>query len=467
MVKLGFAPTRRSIFSAPDAVKYANLTREKLKEREIDFVDITDINDEGLLYDEQDMQKVAKKFKAEKIDGLFVPHCNFGTEYIVAKLAKEMNVPVLLWGPRDERPDEKGIRLRDTQCGLFATGKVLRRFQVPFTYLKNCRLSDDVFEQGIRRFLAVCNAVKAFRNTRILQISTRPYDFLTTMCNEGELLERFNIQLAPIPMPELTAEVKAAKVEKTQVAEIIKVIESKMEIKIKPDELETVAALKVAMQTLANKYGCNAIAIQCWNFLQNELGIMPCAANALLTDEGLPVVCETDIHGAITSILVGAAAMGEETTFFADWTVRHPDNENAELLQHCGPWPISVAKTKPILGYPLAFNHPGAVEALAKPGDITLARFDGDNGEYSMLLGNAKAVDGPYTKGTYMWVEVENLDRLEEKVVCGPYIHHCTGIHGDVVSILYEACKYIGIEPDLYDPIEEKVRAKIRGEKTE
>jgi len=463
-IRIGFAPTRRSIFSAPDAVKYAGLTRDRLKELDIDFVDITEINNEGLLYNDEDMQKIAAKFKAEKVDGLFVPHCNFGTEYIVARLAKELNLPVLLWGPRDERPDENGIRLRDTQCGLFATGKVLRRFQVPFTYLKNCRLTDAAFEQGIKRFLAVCNTVKAFRNTRILQISTRPYDFLTTMCNEGELLEKFNIQLAPIPMPELTAGMKAVKAEKIKVAETIAFIMANMDVKIKPDELENVAALKVAMKELAGKYGCNAIAIQCWNALQSEIGIMPCAANALLTDEGLPVVCETDIHGTITSILVQAAGMGEAQTFFADWTVRHPDNENAELLQHCGPWPISVAKNKPVLGYPLAFDHPGAVEALAKPGEITLVRFDGDNGEYSLLLGNAKAVDGPFTKGTYMWAEVENLDRLEDKVVCGPYIHHCTGIHGDVVPVLYEACKYIHVLPDLYDPIEEKVKAVIRGE---
>ena len=41
---------------------------------------------------------------------------------------------------------------------------------------------------------------------------------------------------------------------------------------------------------------------------------------------------------------------------------------------------------------------------------MTLARFDGDNGEYSLLLGNAKGVDGPYTgMGTYVWVEVENI----------------------------------------------------------
>ena len=95
---------------------------------------------------------------------------------------------------------------------------------------------------------------------------------------------------------------------------------------------------------------------------------------------------------------------------------------------------------------------------------MTLVRFDGDNGEYSLLLGNAKGVEGPYTKGTYVWVEVQNLKRLEAKIVEGPYIHHCVGIHENVVPVLYEACKYIGIAPDLYDPIEEDVKAYLRGE---
>lgn len=463
-MKLGFAPTRRSIFSAPDAVKYAGLTRERLKELGIDFVDIDDINKEGLLYDDNDVKRIAEKFKKEGVDGLFLPHCNFGTEYVCARLAKEMDVPVLLWGPRDERPDENGIRLRDSQCGLFATGKVLRRFQIPFTYMTNCRLSDPEFERGLRDFLAVCNIVKVFHNTRILQIAPRPFDFWTTMCNEGELLERFNIQLAPIPMPELTDAVKKVKEEGTEVQRVIAYCREHMDIKVKDEELENIAALKVAMKQLAGKYGCNAIAIQCWNALQSELGIMPCAANSLLNEEGIPVVCETDIHGAITAVMVEAAGMDEARGFFADWTVRHPDNENGELLQHCGPWPLSVARERPAIGYPLAFDHPGAVEAEAKHGDMTLCRFDGDNGEYSLLLGHAKGVDGPYTKGTYVWVEVENLKRLEAKVVEGPYIHHCVGIHKDIVPVLYEACKYLGIKPDLYDPIEEEVKAYLRGE---
>lgn len=463
-IKLGYAPTRRSIFSALDAVKYRGLTAERLRELKIDFVDITDINEEGLLYNDDDMEKIAEKFKAEKIDGLFLPHCNFGTEYECARLAKKLNVPVLLWGPLDERPDENGVRLRDTQCGLFATGKVLRRFRVPFTYMTNCRLSDPVFERGIRDFLAVCNVVKMFRNMRILQVSTRPFDFWTTMCNGGELLERFQIQLSPVPMPEVTDEMEKAKKEGTEVREVMEYCRKHMKVEIKDSELENVAALKVAMKRLIQKYGCQAAAIQCWNQLQSEIGIMPCAANSLLNEEGIPVVCETDIHGAITALLVEAAGMGETRSFFADWTIRHPDMENGELLQHCGPWPLSVAKETPRLTYPLAFDYPGAITAEAKHGEVTLARFDGDNGEYSMLLGNARGVPGPSGMGTYLWVEVDNIRRLEAKIVEGPYIHHCVGIHKNVVPVLYEACKYMGIVPDLYDPIEEEVKAYLRGE---
>ncbi len=463
-IKLGFVPTRRSIFSAPDAIKYRGLTADRLREIGVEIVDIDDINDEGLLFDDSHIAPIVEKFRAEGVDGIMLCHANFGTEYVCARLARELGLPVLLWGPRDERPEPDGTRLRDSQCGLFATGKVLRRFQVPFTYMTNCRLTDPEFERGVWDFLAVCNVVKTFKHTRILQMATRPFDFWSTMCNEGELLEKFNIQLSPIPLPELTAEMKKVKAEGSEVEKVVAYCNTNMCVKIKPEELENVAALKVAMKNLAAKYSCNAIAIQCWNALQGEIGIMPCAANSLLNEEGIPVVCETDIHGAITALMVEAAGRNDKRSFFADWTVRHPDNENGELLQHCGPWPISVAQEKPTIGYPLAFSHPGAVEAQAKLGEMTLARFDGDNGEYSLLLGNAKGVEGPYTKGTYVWVEVQNLKRLEAKIVEGPYIHHCVGIHENVVPVLYEACKYIGIAPDLYDPIEEDVKAYLRGE---
>lgn len=463
-IKLGLAPTRRAIFSAPAAMEYAEKTRSRLKELGVEYVDINDISEDGLLHDEEDEIRIAEKFRAAGVSGLFLPHTNFGTEYECARLAKRLGLPVLLWGPRDECPDQNGMRLRDSQCGLFATGKVLRRFNVPFTYMTNCNFTDPEFERGVRDFLAVCSVVKTFRSIRILQIGPRPMDFWSTMCNEGELLEKYGIQLAPVPLPELMQEMQKARTQKQEVERTVGYCRSCMNINVTSEQLETIAALKEAMLALVKKYRCNAVAIQCWNALQDEIGIMPCAANSLLNEMGIPTVCETDIHGAITALMVEAATLDDTRSFFADWTVRHPTNDNAELLQHCGPWPISVARERPSIGYPVAFDFPGSISAEAKHGEITLARFDGDHGEYSLLLGKAKGVDGPYTKGTYLWVEVKNLKRLEAKIVEGPYIHHCVGIHKDVVAVLYEACKYLDIKPDLYDENEKEIRAYLRGE---
>ena len=43
-------------------------------------------------------------------------NCNFETEFVVARLAKRLNVSVLIWGARNECPDENGLRLRASQC---------------------------------------------------------------------------------------------------------------------------------------------------------------------------------------------------------------------------------------------------------------------------------------------------------------------------------------------------------------
>ncbi len=468
-IRIGYAPTRRSIFSAPDARRYRTIIADRLTELNVEFVDIDDINDEGLLFDEDDRIRVLEKFRTAGVDGLFLPHCNFGTEFICARLAKDLGRPVLLWGPLDERPEPNGVRLRDTQCGLFATGKVLRRFQVPFTYLTNCRVDDPVFERGLRDFMAVCNVVRAFRAARILQMGPRPYEFYSTMCNEGELLERFNIECVPVPLGELARGVRQATGEVTgdgssDVEAQLAWMEEHFDRDCSSEQAQTVAGMAVAIRRLLRSYHCTAGCIQCWNELQHELGVMPCAANSILNEEGTPITCETDVHGAITSLMVEAADMGRKRSFFADWTIRHPDEPNGELLQHCGPWPCSVAKERPKITVPLAFDHNGALTAEARHGNLTLARFDGDNGAYSLLLGHAEGIDGPKGMGTYLWVRVDDIKRLEAKIVEGPYIHHCVGIHDDVVPVLYEACKYLGITLDLYDPIEEDVKAYLRGE---
>ncbi len=467
-IKIGCVPTRRSVFNIDEAKKYKKMILEKISGYQADIIDVNDINREGILYDMIDIEKIVNKLR--NVDGVFFPHCNFGTEDLVAKVAKALNKPVLIWGPRDDGPLIDGERTRDTQCGLFATGKVLRRFNVPFTYVVNSKLDDEIFERGYNNFVSVCSVIRAFKKIRILQIAPRPAGFWTMICNEGELLEKYGIEIYPITIQEVTNDInRIIKLKDMDFIEnrnrIIKMIDCR---KLTDDELDKIIALRIMMKEYCEKEDCTAVAIQCWNALQDAIGIMPCISNGLLFDEGIPVACETDIHGAISSIILQEAGMRSSSVFFADFTIRHPNNDNAELLWHCGNFPVSLAKNQKNnkAGHHFIFPQhcAGTGEWELKGGDITLCRFDGDHGKYSLMMGEGEGVDGPKTKGTYVWFKVKDWPKWEDKLVTGPYVHHCAGIHLKVAPVLYEACKYIPeLKADPIEPTEEKIKNYLRG----
>ncbi|RJP64688.1 MAG: fucose isomerase [Candidatus Abyssobacteria bacterium SURF_17] len=467
--RLGYAPTRRVTFSKEEAGRYRKLILKAIKGFGVEVVDINWLNDEGLLFDIRQADEVAKRFRHEFVDAVFVPHCNFGTEEAVGRLGKKLGLPLLLWGPRDDAPGPDGLRLRDTQCGLFATSKVLRRMNVPFTYIVNSRLDEPVFERGFKNFVAAASAANAFKNMRIGQVAPRPKAFWTMMCNEGELLERFGLEVVPITLSEIVERVKA-KVANSRKAIVSKVRSLKTAVDTtdcSEESLQAMVGLKLVLQEWAEEEGLRAIALQCWTAMQDALGVVPCFINGLLTSEGLPVTCETDVHGAATAILLQALALDERPIFFADLTIRHPKRDNAELLWHCGNFPLALKDAKsPTLAchYIMEGNYPGCGEFRLKEGPVTIARMDGDHGEYSLLMGEAKTVAGPLSRGTYVWVEVGDWPLWEERIIRGPYVHHVAAIYGQFASALYEACRYIpGLKPDAVEPTESEIQAWLRG----
>lgn len=135
------------------------------------------------------------------------------------------------------------------------------------------------------------------------------------------------------------------------------------------EKLEAIAALELSFLRLAEKYGCTAMTSECWETFR-DFGIEPCSAFGDLNDCGLPTACEADVHGAVSLALAMAAARGETPGFLADLTNRHPENDNAELLWHCGPFPRSLAKEG---------SKPSIIRCQSqfeiKGGDITLTRF--------------------------------------------------------------------------------------------
>ena len=444
-LKLGVAPVKRGpgFTSAENALIFKDKTFEALKKLDpnIEVINIDGVVPDGIATGPEQVQAVTNYLKSQKVDAVFLLHTDFGPEETVAKIGKAMALPALLWGPRDDSPDENGVRIRDTQCGVLASSKVLQRFGVKFTYIENCAPEDPVFLDGVNNFCRTAAVLKAFKSMRILKIGDRPSAFFSVMYNEDDMLSKFGIEVTPLSVGRLSGAVKKLKEQGSAELEgQIKSMRERMDIsQIGEEKLRTLAAMIIFVKNEMDNGNFAAASVECWTGLGELMGILPCQLIGELTAMGYPVSCEGDVCGAVTSAMLHAADYNRTPSFFADLTIRHPSNDDAELLWHCGPFPRALmGDTKNP-----AIAPGGQGQWELKRGDLTIGRFDSIDGEYSMFLGEGKTCEGPKTTGTYVWFEVDNWVKWEKKIIDGPYIHHVTGIYGHYADILEEACKYI------------------------
>jgi L-fucose isomerase-like protein len=312
-------------------------------------------------------------------------------------------------------------------------------------------------------------AARAFKGARIGQVSTRPPNFYTMIVNEQDLMLRWGIEMVPLDLIRLERNVLELLKSDPRVKDEAASIGTRIQRKGVDDEkLRRIAALKLFLADWAAKEDLTAIAFKCHDDLPDMLGVYPCWVNGELAGLGVPVTCETDIHGALTAAMLHAAAGWATPPFFADLTQRHPTNDNGELLWHCGNFPNVLADTKsPVfLGthFIIPPHRPGTGNFAIRGGDVTIARFDGIDGEYSLLMGHARSTPGPYNLGTYLWIEVGDWPLWEERVIRGPYVHHVAAIHGSLAPALFEATRYLpGMRPDPVEPTAAEIGAWMRG----
>ncbi len=449
-IKLGLIPIGKFVFSHEDACRYKRLIQQRFDDWQINYADIDDVIPDGMIRKQADVDPVVDYMRRQDIDAVFLPHCNFGTEGAVGMIAKKLNVPVLLWGPRDEMPLSDGTRLRDSLCGLLASSKVLHKLAVPFDYIENCRIDEPIFKSGVINFLRTASVVKAFRTMRIGQIGGRIDFFWTCKINESELLEKFGIEIIPIDLIRVIQRVTTFVSEKKNDYETeLKSLKQKIDFEGYPDDkpLLNLLALRDFYLEWAERENLSAICVESFPSLVDAIGSYEFLADALAGDEGVPVICETDIHGAISSVMLEAASYERQVSFFADITNRHPENDNGVLLWHCGsPLSLVAKDCKPKFGKHWILPSPisGVGHWRLKDGELTVARFDGDGGQYQVIAGEGKTIDGPFTQNTYVWMEVDDWPKWERAFIFGPYIHHSAVVYEHCAEILFNSCKYLG-----------------------
>ena len=450
-VKVGLAPMRRDVTPRPGIFNW-----EKAEERghrivkyieehfasdNVRFVDLKGVNPVDVMYNDDDAEKVIERFRAEKVDAVVIINCNFGNEEAAADIAKALGKPVLLWAPLDDEYYKDGMRPTDSQCGLFGVSRQFQRYHIPFSHLPCCRVESDEFKAGFESFVRVACMVKNFKGMRIGQVGTRPAPFFSVIWNEGELMEKFGIKIIPINFAIIEQRMKTAETDYAdEIAEYEQYFLTNYELDdLTPKYIKPMATMTAMYKHLFEEFNLDVLSAECWTATPVMFdGLAPCALYGLLNEMGLMVSCESDMHCAMTMALLKCATLGKGRPLFGEFTVRHPENRNAELLWHCGPFPVSemAEGTKARLVNQRAWLR-------GKDGEYTVARIDQEHGDYMILPLICRTTEGPQTHGTYIWGEFENLQAVEDRLLDGPYIHHFVEMRGDYRKEIKEFCKYV------------------------
>jgi|UniRef100_UPI00402A3E51 L-fucose isomerase-like protein len=407
----------------------------------------------------EDGLKCAELFRQnrDRIDGIIVSLPNFGFEIgiINAISVADLNVPILVQACDDENDKVDLDSRRDAFCGKISVCNNLYQYGIPFTdtTLHTYSIYSELLAKDINKFAGICRVVNGLRHARIGAIGARPAGFQTVRASE-KLLQKSGITVVPVDLSEILG--AARKIEDTDV-ELLKKLEEIKCYAVVPkeynDKLVLQAKFGVAVERWIEANQIDAVAVQCWDSLEQNYGCAACVTMSMLGEKLLPAACEVDIAGAVSMYALTLAAQCQSALL--DWNNNFAEDRNKCVCTHCGNFPKSFVRndlklgTLGVLGRTLGkVNTFGAVYGKVTKGDFTFFRISTDDtkGVIKAYLGTGEITDDPYgMDGCIAVTKVDNLQILMKHICKNGFEHHVAMVRNDVKDILNEAIEgYLG-----------------------
>jgi L-fucose isomerase-like protein len=198
--------------------------------------------------------------------------------------------------------------------------------------------------------------------------------------------------------------------------------------------VDTFAAVTIALSDWHDDARLSALSIRCWPEFPVELGACPCSSLSRLADEGIPTLCERDVYGAATMLLM--AALGSGPSYLVD-TVDLVDDENVVRFWHCGSAATGLAADPTNA---TQFTHCNRKIGVVgnfplRPGPVIAARLTEDSGgTLRLLIASGTALDRPNRfQGNTADVHLDTDAReFATALVTGGFPHHTVLAWNDV-----------------------------------
>jgi L-fucose isomerase-like protein len=349
-------------------------------------------------------------------DVVVVLQATFSDSTLVGRVADRLGVPIVVWSFPEARTGER-LRL-NSLCGANLAAYLLRRrpHRVEFIHVDpSAESAAGILTRTIERVTedarttsghglppsessAGSDAGRAIAarltSRRIGVVGEPPNGFEPCAGDVDEMREVTGIEVDRVPLPTLFDEADAAP-QSVRTATIARV-RSAMDLDVETASagLDESVALHAGLRALADRHGWSALATRCWPECMTEYGGAVCTPMAMLTEDGVPGVCEADLYGAATALILREIAGSDP--FVAD-LVDSDEHDGTSVVWHCGVAPVTLADPDV---RPVAITHPNRHRALAnqfalKPGRVTVARLSQAGGALSMVIGGGEILQRP------------------------------------------------------------------------
>ena len=457
--RIGFVPARRGFFNRELAVEMRTQTLAAMEAAGIAVVvPDTQQSELGCVETVQEARIAAALFRRHDVHGIVVGALNFGDEQTAALAIRRsgLDVPVLLFGCQEQQVLTLQTDRRDAFCGLLSIGEALRQIGVTYTVARRpiCFPSDATFQADLDWFVRVCRVVHGVRNARYGQIGARPDAFWTCRFDE-KAMQRLGPTVVTLDLSEVLGGVQRIADDEPEVQAIVQDIHGYADTSGVPaGPVLQMAKFELFVRRWAEANALDALGVQCWTSIQNNLGICACTTMSRLGETGVPCACEADMLGTL-SMHASLLASGTPATL-VDWNNLHNEDDELVNLFHCGVYPASFAGSPPkmanhfilpVSGATAREHSFGTIEFVMKEGPLTLSRVSqgAAGGWQAVVAEGAIEANRAQTAGGYGWCRVPNLQRLYRDVLLRHFPHHAAVTQGHLGNVLWEAFgNYLG-----------------------
>ncbi|MBQ9360613.1 MAG: hypothetical protein IJT96_06225 [Lachnospiraceae bacterium] len=381
-------------------------------------------------------------------DGVIFSMPIFADENGAITALQDAGVPILMQAYPDEIGKMDFAHRRDAYCGKFSVTDVFTQYGVPFTVLKPHVVHplSEKFQENLRDFAAICRVVNGMKRFNLGCIGARTTAFKTVRFDEITM-QKHGINVESMDLSDLFYRV--SKLEDNDEAVVKRMAELKDYTNcslVPAKNMSNLAKVSVVIDQYIEEFSLDALALRCWNEMEDQLKITPCVLLSFLNDRGIVASCEIDMCSALCMRAMYLAS-GHPAAVL-DWNNNYGDDENKVILFHCGPVAQGLMNGKGTVTNHKMFDKldPGSGwgtnegRIMAMP--TTISNCQTLDGKIVIYASEGEFTSDPIEKEYFGCAGVCEIPDLQDKLIRlarGGFKHHTSVGYGHMKDVLKEA----------------------------